>query len=247
MIRSALAATFLALGFATPAPAADDAKAVIAKGIAALGGESKLGAAKALRWKVDGKLIIEGNENDFTIKSTYQGVDHARTEFDGEVNGDVVQGLIVLDGNKGWRKFGAVDDLDADGLANERRNAYLQVVPVTLTPLLGAGFQVEAEKDEPVDGKPASVVKVTGPDGKTARLLFDKASGLPVKMTATVVGFGGEDYDQATTFKEYKDFGGIQKATKVDVMRDGAPFFKLTVREFQALDAAPGGTFAEPK
>ena len=240
-------AVFAGLVGSTATQAADDASSLIDKGIAALGGEAKLAKATALKWKAVGKLIVEGNDNDISLSYTTQGLDHLRLEFEGDINGNEVKGATVLDGNKGWRTFGETNVLDADAVDNEKRNAYLQIVPIMLVPLKDKGFKAEAGGDEKVGDKSANVVKVTGPDGKTFKLMFDKESDLLVRMTATVVGFGGDDYNQVTTYGDYKDFGGIKKATKVESTRDGKPFFKLTLKEFQVVDKLPADTFAEPK
>ena len=71
--------------------------------------------------------------------------------------------------------------LGDDEVAREKRNLYLQIVPVLLVPLKGKGFKVESAAEEKVGDKPASVLKVTGPDGKDFTISFDKESGLPVK------------------------------------------------------------------
>ena len=230
-----------------PARADDPAMAIIDKAITALGGEAKLAKATSLKWEAEGKLTIEGNDNDFSIKYTTQGLDHIRSEFAGEFNGNDIKGSTVLAGAKGWRSFGETNPLDDDAIQNEKRNAYLQIVPITLLPLKDKGFKTEVDGEDKVDDKPASVVKVIGPDGKTFKLMFDKESNLPVKLTATVVGFGGEDYDQISLFKDYKEMGGIKKATLVRVSRDGNPFLKLTVKSFEVVEKLPADTFAEPK
>ena len=49
----------------------------------------------------------ELNDNEFTGQSTAQGLDRYRAEFEGEFNGNSVKGVTVVDGDKGWRKFGA--------------------------------------------------------------------------------------------------------------------------------------------
>jgi hypothetical protein len=97
-----------------------------------------------------------------------------------------------------------------------------------------------------VDGKPAVGIKVTGPDQKDFTLYFDKESGLPVKLTAKVVGFQGSEHDQETFYKDYKDFDGIKKATKVESKRDGEDFSKSEITEFKVLEKVDAQTFAEP-
>jgi hypothetical protein len=241
--------TALAFGPARPGRADDkDVQAVLDKAIKALGGEEKLAAVKAATWKAKGKISFGGSDNEFTMTTTAQGLDHVRSEFAGEFAGSKVKGVSVLSGDKGWRSFAdSVDELDKDGVASEKRNLYLQLVPATLVPLKGKGFKVEAAGTEKVGGKPAAVLKITGPDGKDFKLFFDEASGLPVKQVAKVVGFMNDEYTQETTFSDYKDFGGIKKATKVASTRDGEKFIEQEITEFKPLDKVDPKTFAEPK
>jgi hypothetical protein len=225
-----------------------EAKAILDKGIAALGGAEKLGKIVAVTWKTKAKLTLNDNENSLELKSTAQGLDKYRAEFQGEFNGSQLKGVTVLDGKKGWRKFGDdVMELDDDALANEKRSIYLGITPTTLVPLQGKGFKVETAGEEKVGEKPAAVLKVTGPDGKDFKLFLDKADGLPVKLVATVVGFDGSEFKQETTFSAYKDFGGIKKATKVSSKRDGEKFFDQEVTEYKVLDKVEPDTFTEPK
>ena len=241
----AVVATTLLSVLGSPVWADDqDTKAILDKAIKALGGEAKLGKALAFSSKAKGTIRFGGNENPFNSQLTVKGLDHYRSEF----GNDMFQGVVVLAGDKGWRKFGDnLMEMDADAVANEKRNIYLQVVPVTLVPLKGKGFKVESVGEEKVGDKPAVGLKATGPDGKDFNLYFDKESGLPVKLTAKVIGFMGEEFTQETTFGDYKDFDGIKKATKVEVKRGGETFLEQEVTEFKALDKVPPETFAEPK
>jgi hypothetical protein len=243
-------ATLLLAGLGVPARAADDkeTKAILDKAIKALGGEDKLGQVKAATWKTKGTISFGGNDNAFTSTTTLQGLDHYRNEFEGEFGGNTVKGVLVIDGDKGWRHIG--DDrtaLDKDGLANEKRNVLLQAIPMTLLPLRDKGFKVEPAKEDKVDGKPALGLKVTPPEGKEITLYFDRESGLPVKQVAKVVGFMGEEFTQETIFGDYKEFGGIKKATKVESKRDGEKFLEQKITDFKVLDKVEPKTFAEPK
>jgi hypothetical protein len=243
-LSAALAAACL---FATLGPArADDsdAKAVLDKAITALGGEEKLGKVEAFSWKSKGTISFNGNENETNGLFTAKGLTHYRRES----SNDQFHIVVVLAGDKGWRKFGDdPQELDEAGLANEKRSLYLQVIPITLVAVKGNGFKYAAAGEEKVADKPAAGVKITGPDGKDFTLYFDKESGLPVKMTATVAGFQGQDYSQETLFSDYKDFGGIKKATKTVVKRDGEPFITQELTEFKVLDKVEPDIFVEPK
>src|SRR5262249_13943014 len=152
-----------------------------------------------------------GNDSNFNSQVTVEGLDHIRSEFEGEFGGMAVKGALVLNGDKGWRKFGDMTmELDKDTVASEKRNLYLQVIPITLVQLKGNTFKTEAAGEDKVGGKPAATVKATGPDGKDFTISFDRETGLPVKVVAKVRGFMGEDFTQETTFADYKDFGGIK-------------------------------------
>jgi hypothetical protein len=225
-----------------------DAKAVVEKGIKALGGEEKLGKSGSYTQKAKGTITFNGNDNEIKTQATVQGLDHYRAEFEGEFNGDAIKGVTVINGDKGWRKFGDnMMELEPDGIANEKRTIYLAVLPATLVPLKGKEFKLEPAGEEKVDDKPAVGIKVTGPDGKDFKLFFDKESGLPVKLVAKVIGFGGDEFTQETTYASYKDFDGAKKATKITSKRDGEKFIEQEITDFKLIDKVPADTFAEPK
>jgi hypothetical protein len=225
---------------------ADDqnAKAILDKAITALGGEEKLGKAQAFSWKSKGTIVFNGNENEMNNQVTVKGLDHFRREF----GNDQFHGVVVIAGDKGWRKFGEENrELEGDTLANEKRSIYLHVVPITLVPLKSKDFKLDSASEEKVGDKPAVALKITGPDGKDFTLYFDKESGVPVKQVAKVVGFQGQEYTQETTFADYKDYGGIKKASKVEVKRDGEKFQDMELTEFKVLDKVDADAFVEPK
>ncbi len=226
-----------------------DAKAIVDKGITALGGEEKLTKAMAYSLKSKGTITFNGSDNEFSSQSTHQGLDRYRSEFDGKFGDMDVKGITVLNGDKGWRKFNDNStEMDAGGIVDEKHRINITAIPTTLVQLKGKGFKIDSAADEKVGDKPAAVIKVTGPEGKDFKLYFDKESGLPVKLVATVAGFGGgEDFTQETTFSSYKDFDGIKKATKISSKRDGEKFVDIEVSDFKVLDKVPAETFSEPK
>jgi hypothetical protein len=242
-------ALFLAAGPAVIVAQADDKdpQALLDKAIKAVGGEEKLKKAEVISWKTKGTINFGGNESDIKTHAIAKGLDHYRRESEAEFNGEPRKFIFVVSGNKGWRKFGDdAQEMDGDFLANQKRNAYLEILPVTLVGLKGKDFKLEAAGEEKVDGKPAAGIKVTGPDQKDFTLYFDKESGLPVKLVARVVGFQGNEHTQETTFKDYKDFDGIKKATRVETKRDGEDFAKSEITEFKVLDKVEPSAFSEP-
>jgi hypothetical protein len=225
-----------------------EARAVIDKAIKAAGGEEKLSKARVLTWTVKGKISINGNEGQITGHTTTEGLDHYRAEFEADFNGNTVKGVVVLNGDKGWRQAGEeTTELDAGLLANEKRSAYIQLATTLLVPLKGKGFKIESAADEKVGDKLVSVVKATGPDGKDFTLYFDRESGLPVKLVARMIGREGDEFTQESIYSDYKDFEGIKKATKVETKRDGERFLDGEVIDFKVLDKAQPDSFTEPK
>src|SRR5437868_11733886 len=82
-----------------------DVTAVLDKAVKALGGEEKLAKVKAAAWTGKGTITIMGGDNAITTRTTVQGLDHFRQEFEGEFGGSKIQGVTVLAGDKGWRRF----------------------------------------------------------------------------------------------------------------------------------------------
>jgi hypothetical protein len=229
---------------------ADEAevKAILDKAVKALGGEAKLSKLEAFSTKSKGTITFNGNDSQITTEATVAGLDRFRSEFEGEFGGNKIKGVLVLNGDKAWRKFGDnAMELDAGAITNEKRTVYLQVIPGTILPLRTKAFKVETAGEETVAGKPAVVLKVTGPEGKEFKLSFDKESGLPAKLQATVPGFQGAEFNQETIYGDFTDYNGIKRAKRVESKRDGEPFAKLEVIEFKVIEKVDPGVFAKPE
>ena len=62
---------------------------------------------------------------------TIKGLDHLRCEF----GNDQFKILIVVNGDRGWRRVRDENiAIVGDGLTNEKRSIYLQMVPLRLVP-----------------------------------------------------------------------------------------------------------------
>jgi hypothetical protein len=239
----------LAAGLGDPARADEqEAKSVVDRAIKAMGGEEKLSGVKAFSAKGKGTIALDGTDIEFTFEMKAQGIEKYRSAYEGEVGGNKFAGMTVLDGDKGWKKVEQeVEKLAGEKLATEKRNAYLDIVPILLVPLKGKGFKLDSAADEKVGDKPAYVVRVTGPEGKDFTLFFDKGNGLPVKMVGEVADDRDEVDLQETTFEDYKEFEGIKVSTRSHIKRGGKRYIEVEVTEFKTLGEAEPGTFAEPK
>jgi len=246
-MRRLIAALAVAAGIAIPARA-DDATAVLDKAVKAVGGEDKLGKVTAFSYDAKGTVSVMGNDSDITVRAIFQGTDHVRQDIALKFGDMDIKAVNVLAKDKGWRKFGDMGNaLEGESLDDMKRVVYLGVVPITVVPLKGKGFKAETDGEETVGETPAAKLKITGPEGKTFTLSFDKATGLPAKLTATVRGFSGEEVKQETVFADYKEIDGIKKATKIESKRDGQKYMTLNVTSFKVLDKVDPKTFAEPE
>jgi hypothetical protein len=242
LLGAALVAVLAACG--TAQADEQEAQAILDKAIKALGGEEKLSLIKAFSAKGRGTVVVDGNEIPFTFEMTAQGIERYRSAFAADLGGNKFEGVTVVDGDKGWRKLGEdAEKLDEEQLASEKRNAYIDIVPMLILPLKGKGFKVASLPDD----KAAAVIAVTGPDGKDFTISFDKESGLPIKVSGRVKDEQGQEFNQETTFEDYKDFDGIKVATKSRVRKDGERYADVEGMEFKALDKVEQDTFAEPK
>jgi hypothetical protein len=219
------------------------AKVILDKAIMALGGEERLSKIKAFTVKGKGTVVFEGNDIPFTFETTANGIEQYRSTYEGEFGGEKFAGATVIDGGKGWRKLDDdIQKLEGESLDNEKRSAYLEVVPILLTILKGERFKLDLAAEE----KASTGLKATGPDGKDFTIRFDKESGLPISLSAKVVDVEGKEFTQATTLEDYREFEGIKVATKSSSKKDGERYVEVDGMEFKVLDKVEPDTFAEP-
>jgi hypothetical protein len=241
-----LGAAFLVGLVACGSAKADEraAKAILDKAVKAAGGEERLSKIKAFTVKGKGTIVIDGDDIPFTYQTMARGIEQYRSTYEGMAGGEKFTGATVIDGDKGWRKQNdQVEKLDGKELENEKRNAYLDVVPVLLTLLKGKGFQLDsAEEDKATTG-----IRAKGPDGKAFTIRFDKESGLPARLSGEVVAEDGDEFTEEVTFEDYREFGGIKVATRSSIKKDGERYIEIEEMEFKALDEVKPDTFAEPK
>jgi hypothetical protein len=220
------------------------AKAIVDKAIKAMGGEEKLSRIKAFTVKGKGTIVLDGDDIPFSFQTTARGIGQYRSTYEGTFGGEKFTGAIVIDGDKGWRKHDdQVEELEGKELDGEKRNAYLDVVPVLLTLLKGKGFQLDtAEEDKTTTG-----IRAVGPDGKEFTIRFDKGSGLPTRLSGEVVDDEGDAFTEEMTFEDYREFDGIKVATRSSIKKDGERYIEVEEMGFQAIDEVKPDTFAEPK
>jgi hypothetical protein len=239
-----LATAFSCISFGAARAQDAAAMAILDTAIKAMGGEQKLSKVSAFSWTMSGVAKTNGRPSEINTAVTFDGLKRVRRE---SFNIQSALRLTVLNGDKGWYLYRrGISPMNADAVAKEKRNIYLQVIPSLLVPLKSNGFKYAAAGEEEIDGKPASILNVTGPDGKEFMLYFDKASGLPVKEVSRSIAHDGQEQIETATFTRYKDFGGIKKATAIEFRGGPQTVSYIEITDFKVLDQVNSDLFAGP-
>jgi hypothetical protein len=215
----------------SPSPSAPpDAKGIVARAIAARGGEEALKRATVLEWRgratsyadhgepvaIEGRWIVEPPDRGVIFTSE---AGKAR---------DSSRRLVLL-GSEGWTEEGGERKaLPPDVLASERDQFYfaslLRVLPlrdpdVTLTALGPRSLRVEKE------------------NRPTVEMVFDGTGWLD-RMRARVADPDGATVTEEITFTGEVVARGVRWPRRINVSRNGAPFVDLEIVEFRVVSAA---------
>ncbi len=248
-----VAGAFLSLAACLASAENTSADAIVDRGIRGLGGKQWLAKFNIATWKSESTFTIGDESTRVASTLIVQGIDHFRQEFVnfGSLRGRIVDpgepsGVSLIAGNSGVQKFGESDlKLDKGLVEMQKRLVYLTVVPVTLLPLKSTQFHMKRAPDAKVNGKLANGIKAVGPDKRPFRLYFDKSTGLPARLIVDLVTERGLPTHQETTYNDYRWMSGVQKATRITVLRDGKPFVEHKISEFAFLHSVDPATFTD--
>ena len=233
----------IGLGWADRLPAQEPARAVIEKGISALGGDEQIERVKA--WQTRGRGKIGAGGLAFAQETTHQLPNRFKEVVHLETLGYTV--TTVWDGENGWvNANGDVKKLEDKVLAEVREALHMSQV-LRLVPLRDKAVTLSLLNEIQVDGRPAVGVKVTSPGRRDIRLFFDKANGQPVKLERQAFDAASKKEVLEERFLgAYKDFEGRKWPTKVTIRRDGKPFMETELIEVKVLPQVEANVFAKP-
>jgi hypothetical protein len=249
MRTSSCAAVVLGLALAAGPGWADDgaaARALVGKGVEALGGEALLSKFKAANTKLKGVIHTGGMELSFTGEVASQGADQERVAIEFEVDGQKFAVTQVLNRDKGWVKLNNdTTEMDADKLAQTKEEAYAGWV-ATLTPLKDKAFTLATTGEVTVEDRPAVGVRVARKGYRDVVLYFDKKTHLLVKTESRVKDEdSGQEVTQETFLSGYEG-KEAKMAMKITVKRDGKAYLEAEVTDFQPEEKLDDSVFAKP-
>jgi hypothetical protein len=229
---------------------ADDAtaRAVVDKGIKAMGPAEVLAKYKADAWKARGKMTMMGQTLPYTCEYMFQAPDRFRFVMDGEFGGQKIRITAAGAQSKAWEQAaGQVRDMLEPKLKEFNHNIYTIWVSM-LTPLKDPAFKLTSLGDvKSIDGHTQAGVKVSREGQRDVSLFFDKSTGLLTRSLTWVMDeFSNKEVTQEVVFSDYKNKDGVMQFGKMTILRDGKPFIEEEIFDQKGLEKLDEALFGKP-
>lgn len=236
-----VAAACLAAPAASRAGDRDKALAVIEKAIKAHGGADALNKAQ-MRSRTGQGVVSLGGEIRLTTDETVRLPDCCRVVLNPQSN----RVILVLNGDKGWTQAGgATQEMPKSALKEKQEELYVWWL-MNLTPLLKDEFQLKPLADAKVNGRDASIVRVSRKNYPDVRLFFDKDSGLLVKMARRGTE-SGVPVAKEYLYSDHKEFDGVEMPTKEVIILNGtAKLSEVKFDNYKVLSRVEDKLFEKP-
>ena len=230
-----------------PVARADEAaEKVVKKAIEAHGGEKVLTAMKAAEMTMKSNMSIMGIEVDFAGEAAYAFPDKFKTTLNGEVMGQKLAIVQLVNGDKVKMTVNGMDIPVDDKMKDELKQSISTQEIGMIVPLLDKKYTLKAGKDAKVGDAEASVVTVSGKGIKEVKLFFDKKSGLLVRMQRQGLDpMGAGDVDEVTDMSDFKKVDGIQTPMTLKVMHDGKAFMTMKLSAVKYHEKLEAKRFAD--
>ncbi len=214
---------------------------IMSAAMKALGGE-KLAKLSSLHRQDKANLNVQGMSINIGLNSWTLYPNSARVEISMPM-GNMVQ-AVSADG--AWAKGPqGIQDMGEEQAAKQREGIIEDVHYLT-----GHfdSFQLQALPSEMVGDTKADVVLVWLSDEKWVKLYFDPSTHMPIEqadmakhMITQTMGL------QVSTFSDWKDYGGILFAQKVDVTHGGEPLMSVETQSIEVNPKIDTSIFEKPQ
>ncbi|HUJ60743.1 MAG TPA: hypothetical protein VLX92_19710 [Kofleriaceae bacterium] len=197
----------IALLLSLTAPArADQLDDILARNLAARGGETKLHELKSMR--ITGHLIFGGDS--FSVDTDYAQLSERpnKTRFEATLQG--LTQIVAYDGQDGWTvsPFQGRKDAERSSADDARSVAQQAEFDGPLVDWRAKGHKIEYLGTENVDGTQAIKLRVTRKDGDIQYVYLDPDSALEIRITTVHKVRGSEDITE-TDLGSYQQIGGV--------------------------------------
>ena len=219
----------------------EDAKMreLVARAIKAHGGDN-LAKCKGYITKTKGKLL----DLEYTTETSLQAPDRSRTVAESKL-GKLVQ---VLNGDKGWVKFGDLSRECVKEELDEMREQLNANLISHLVVLLDREYKLSPLGEEKIDDRPAIGLHVEHRGFRDLNLYFDKENYLLLKVETRIKDplRGGEEVAAETLYSDYRDVDGIMTARKVTIKYDGKTYIESEITEAKYAEKLDDKVFEKP-
>ncbi|RMH45068.1 MAG: hypothetical protein D6689_00830 [Deltaproteobacteria bacterium] len=227
--------------------AADRARAMklIDAAIRAKGGAKRLAGIRSMTVEGDAKLQVQGQTISGKVKRVWRAPESLRLDLTLNTPMGTFDVITVVHDGKGWSKQpgpggGQVKELEAGALAEAKKQMWRDAEFILLR-AKEDGAVVRPLGEQTVDGKTYDAVQLTGKNGHTVKLFFDRKTHLLARMTYQE---GGEEAVEA--FSDYKKVAGIQIAhTRHSESPQGS--FDTQLSSVKINEKIPDSAFAKPQ
>jgi hypothetical protein len=227
----------------------DDSRALINKAIKARVGSGKLPTIKALQIKAKGKAYGD-MEVALTLDVSVQPPDKQKVVVEIEVNNMNFTLTQVINGKKGWKRFGdKTEALDEDEMKEVAQKRHVEQV-TGLLDLKEKSYKLSPLGEMKVKDRDAVGVQVTKKGFRDVNLYLDKKTHVLLKAEyRAIADFSKKEVTQEKFFLEYKDLGdGFKVPSKLEIHNDGKKAADVEVTETTLLDnPLEDSVFAKPE
>ena len=233
---------------AMPCLRADEtSRAIVAKAIEAHGGKEKLAKLRALRIKMKGTVLINGNTGQFSADACRQLPDRNKITIQLEIGDAKLTFVQVQNGKKAWSSVeGTTEDLMDERLAEQQARTH-QFQVQSLLPLLNdKAYELSTLGEIKVNERPALGVRAALKGHADINLYFDKQNGLLLKTERRGLDLSQKEIVLEMFYREYKDFDGLKQPLKFVSHHDGKQYMEAEVTELRFEEAIDESEFARP-
>jgi hypothetical protein len=227
----------------------DDAKAVVEKAIKAQGDVKVAKALLLSTAKGKGKVNLDGMEFDLTIERWVAHPDKEKAILKLMIADQPVTITQILDGDKGWAKFGDdIKELDQDDITEMKSSLYREYVTSLYPIVVDKDLKLKSLGDAKVGDKAAFGVQISKKGQRDISLFFDKANYLLIKTeTRAKNPVSKQEVNEVTLYYDFKELvPGLKLSTRYVVSHDGEKFMELQLTDVRSVERHPAGLFAKP-
>src|SRR5215470_12561619 len=217
---------------------------ILAKNLAARGGEARLREVKTLR--LTGRVMFGGRGR--TIDAPWGQVQKRPGMMRSETTLQGLTQISAYDGREGWTITPFQGRLDAEKASQDEAHALAQLADIDgpLVDWRDKGHRVEYLGTEDTDGTPAIKLRVTRKDGDLQYVYLDPDSYLEIRIT-TVHKVRGAEQITETDLGGYQQVGGVWFPFAIESGGKGGPRnLHITVERAEPNVAADDAWFKLP-